>query len=88
MTADRDRVGVFVLKWLLRFLSALGVVLTRSAILFLVLLGQAPPRPSEFPNKAHQLRQTLKWPLSERLVVSVRIELALVSESFQLTEVA
>lgn len=52
MTADRDPAGVFILKWLFRFVSALVVVLTSSAILFLVLLGQAPQRPTELPKQS------------------------------------
>ena len=43
MTKDSGRVGSPVLTWFFRLLSALVVVPVCGAILFLVMLGQAPP---------------------------------------------
>ena len=51
MTEDRGRVGSSVLKWLFRFLSALVVVFAGGAILFLALLGRAPPPLPEQPKQ-------------------------------------
>jgi hypothetical protein len=47
MTEDRGRAGSSVFRWLFRSLSALVVVLTGGAILFLASLGRAPPPPPE-----------------------------------------
>ena len=87
MTKDSGRVGSPVLTWFFRLLSALVVVPVCGAILFLVMLGQAPPLVEPNKKKYRSPRRPKLW-RSERRPASVRIGLDHAPEFFQSMEAA